>query len=574
MGKYKLIDTPSGLKSLAFTESENSREVKLHSSYNPEIEAERAVGSFNAGRSNLLIVAGLALGYHVGCLKQKFKNHTLLIIEKDPEVIDLVKEYKPGILKKISVISSSAELPYIFEETDVTLIRGVSTYIHKPSYLLNKEYYDSVLKNIKEYISSKVSDLLTRFEFEENWIDHTFRNAHHIYSSTPVSDLFGKFRGIPGIIVSAGPSLKKNVRILNDIKDKALIVCVDTALKVLEKYGITPHIVMTLDSQKYSIKHFLGLMDSKAVLLADIVSYPRLIESYKGKKILSTTSKFFNDSKGNSRRETTPAWDWIENHTGHVGGIQSGGSVATSVFDLLLNLGCGSIILVGQDLAYTGREIHCTGTYHNDGWLPGISRFINLETINQNVIRKRRIKYIEAFKGRGKVITDFVFDIYRYWFKESAGKVSIPVINATEGGARIENTIEKTLKDVLLSAQKPGRTPAEILRSCLHKNSGSIKNPKIFLNGIEKAIEAITELKNKSQPALKNMSGASDEEILDSVNNSGMNSLIMPFLRKTFTYLSRHPALPAEKASELLLSDINASSNKLIKMLEECKKSF
>ncbi len=572
MGKYKLTATPSGIKSLTYTDPENSREIKLHSSYNPEIEAERAVGSFTAGRSNLLIIAGLALGYHVASLKKKFKSHTIIIIEKDIEVVELVKEHRPGIITDMSVISSSGNLPYIFEEIDVSLIRGIATYIHNPSYRLDTAFYDSILKNIKEYIFSKVSDLLTRFEFEENWIDHSFKNIRHIYSSTPVSALFGKFKGMPGIIVSAGPSLKKNIRILNKLKDRALIVCVDTALKVLHKYGIVPHIVMTLDSQKYSLKHFLGLMDSGAVLLADIVSCPRLIESYRGEKIISTTLKFFNDSKGNPKTETTPVWDWIEKYTGYIGGIQSGGSVATSVFDLLLNLGCDSIILAGQDLAYTGREIHCTGTYHNDDWLPGISRFTNLETINQNVIRKRKIKYIESYKGRGTVISDFVFDIYRYWFKESAGKVAIPVINTSEGGARIENTDEKTMDEVFSSLKKPDNTPDEILRSCLTHNSGNVKKPEVLLNGLTSAIDGLRELKNKAQSAISDPSSASsDEYILDAIEKSNISKLIMPFLRKTFTYLSRHPDMPSQKASELLISDINASSKKLITMLEECR---
>ncbi|MBN2403637.1 MAG: motility associated factor glycosyltransferase family protein [Spirochaetes bacterium] len=573
MGKYKIADTPAGLKTLIFIHSENSREIKLHSAYNPQVEAERAVESFKAGRSSLLIVTGLALGYHVDYLKQKFRNHIIIIIEKDPEVIDLVKTYNQDILKNIYVINSASDFPEIFEKIDITMIRGVSSYIHRPSYMLDQEFYNARLKDIKEYISSRVSDLLTRFEFEENWIRHIFRNVHHIYSSTPVSGLFGRFKGMPGIIVSAGPSLKKNVKLLNDIRDKALIVCVDTALKVLQNYNVVPHIVMTLDSQKYSLKHFLGLMDSKAVLMADIVSYPRLIESYKGEKILSTTSKFYNDGKGNSRRETTPVWDWMEKYTEPIGDIQSGGSVATSVFDLLLNLGCGSIILMGQDLAYTGREIHCSGTYHNDDWVPGLSRFRNLETINQNVIRKRKIKYIEAYRGREKVISDFVFDIYRFWFRESAGKVCIPVINATEGGARIENTIEKTFEEILRSIEKPSRTPDEILKSCLNKYS-IVKNSKTLSDGLEEAIKELLDVQKKSQSALDNISGKRDEEIVGLISSSGIEKLIVPFLRKTFVYLARNPDLPQQKASELLISDIIASIKKLIPMLEQCRNTL
>ncbi len=95
------------------------------------------------------------------------------------------------------------------------------------------------------------------------------------------------------------------------------------------------------------------------------MSCPAILRSYGGPRILSTTSKYFTDRHGNTRRETTPVMDWIERYTEPIGDIQSGGSVATSAFDLLLNLGCDPVILVGQDLAYTGREIHSSGTYHN-----------------------------------------------------------------------------------------------------------------------------------------------------------------------------------------------------------------
>jgi hypothetical protein len=439
---------------------------------------------------------------------------------------------------------------------------------------LNKEFYDLFLKDIKEYISSKVSDLLTRFEFEENWIKHIFKNVRHVYSSTPVSSLFGKFKNIPGVIVSAGPSLKKNASQLNNIRDKALIVCVDTALKVLQKYNVVPHLVMTLDSQKYSLKHFLGLKDYKAILLADIVSYPRLVELYEGKKIFSTTSKYYSDKNSNPKRETTPVWDWVEQFTGPIGDIQSGGSVATSVFDLLLNLGCNQIILVGQDLAYTGREIHCTGTYHNDEWLPKTSRVFNLETINQNVIRKRKIKYVEAYNGNGKVISDFVFDIYKYWFKDSAGKVNIPVFNATEGGARIENTKEKTLKELISSVKNTAKSPDEILKQSLIKKN-DLKKPELLLNGVEKAISELTDLQLKSYNLLSSsQSPDSDKEILNAISISSVSKTIMPFLRKTFVYLARNPDLPEKKASDLLLTDIYASSKKLIQMLELCKQNM
>ncbi len=574
MGKYRLKDTPSGFKTLIHTDTSDPHEIKLHSAYSPVTESEKAADSFRPGRSTLIIIAGLALGYHVNYLKRKFRDHIIIVIERDPEVIDIVRKIYPVNIKDVSVISTTKEIVSVLEQTDIAMIRGVSAYIYRPSYLLYNEFYDSMLKDIREYISSKFSDLLTRFEFEENWISNIFKNIHYIYSSTPVSNLFGRFKDVPGIIVSAGPSLRKNVNLLNDLRDKALIVCVDTALKVLQKYNVEPHLVMTLDSQKYSLKHFLGLRDTKAILLADIVSYPRLLESYSGERILSTTSKYYSDINGGLKRETTPVWDWVEQYTGPAGDIQSGGSVATSVFDLFLNLGCKPIILMGQDLAYTGREIHCTGTYHNEEWLPKTSRFINLETINQNIIRRRKIKYVDAYDGKGKVISDFVFDIYKYWFRNSAEKVNIPVINATEGGARIENTEERTLKDIFAAVKVPGKSPEDILKQSLLKNSESRnKKPEILLNAVSQAIDELNDLKSMSGFLLNNGS-SSDKELFDIINRKNISKLIMPFLSRTFVYLARHPDLSQNKVSELLLSDVNISSDKLIQMLKVCKKNM
>ena len=108
-----------------------------------------------------------------------------------------------------------------------------------------------------------------------------------------VRDLFGAFAGIPGVIISAGPSLRGNLRFLEGMRDRALLVAVDTAAPVLQKRNIVPHLIMTLDAQKHSIKHFMGLRESGAALIADLVCFPPVIRSYRGPRIVSTTSKYY-----------------------------------------------------------------------------------------------------------------------------------------------------------------------------------------------------------------------------------------------------------------------------------------
>ena len=548
MGSYIVEETSSGRKTLIY---KNTKETRLHSAYDPVKEAERSVDSFKKGRASIILVSGLALGYHVPLLRKKFPEDLIVVLENSSDVVKLARKHCPENFADAVIITSISELSVIFETIDMSGFRGIAHYIHRASYQLNQQFYDSLVSDIKQYITSKTSDLLTRFEFERRWIENIFLNLPYMFSSYPVSNLFGKFKGYPGIIVSAGPSLRNNVSMLDKIKDKALIVSVDTAYGVLLKNKISPHIVMTLDAQKYSIKHFLGQKSKEPLLLADIVSYGKISREFPGEKAFSTTSKFYQGADGKTKRETTPAIDWLEKIIGSIGDIQSGGSVATSVFDLLLNLGCDPIILVGQDLAYTGREIHVSGTYHNDDWFPQTNRILNLDTINQKVIRKRKIKYVDSFGGSEPVVSDLVFDLYKGWFEDSATKVPVKVINATEGGARLKNIPENTLEKLALSIKKNNNPPSEVLKNALtgKKFSGKEK----LISGLKKGLDDINEIERIANLQQDKLSLTS--EIFSIINKSGMESIFMPYLRKINVYLSRND-IDETKASEFIIRDV------------------
>jgi len=292
-----------------------------------------------------------------------------------------------------------------------------------------------------------------------------------------------------------------------------------------------------------------------------MVSCPAILRSYAGAKAVSVTAKYFTDSKGKTIKEGTPIINWIESRTEPLGDIQSGGSVSTSAFDLLLNMGCRPIILIGQDLAYTGREIHSAGTHHNDDWLPACSRVKNLDTINQSVIRKRSINSTGAYGGNGNVITDFVLDLYRGWFQDSAQRIPFETINATEGGARIKNTVEKKLS--LLADEIPARTktPAETLSEILKNyKASSFKN---IAAELQRASDSLNKLKTI---ALKMEAGNSFmAEFEEFAAKTGIKELIDPFLRKTLFFIDRQN-LNAEKAASALSKETSSAIEKLIPM--------
>ncbi|HNX24241.1 MAG TPA: DUF115 domain-containing protein [Spirochaetota bacterium] len=557
MSEFFITDTKNGFKTLSVINKENGKEIKLHSSYDPIKEAERSINAFDKGRSSIIIVSGVALAYHLNFLKKKYPAARIIALEKEKKILDITQKLYPESLQGIDLVNSADELGQIFENMDLADFKGIAHYIHKPSYQLNPEFYEDIITSIKLYISSRISDLLTRFEFEEKWIENIFRNLKHLQHSVNVSQLFGKFTGYPGVIVSAGPSLKKNINELEKIKDKAVIVAVDTAFKVLDKHNIKPHFVLTLDAQKYSFKHFTGVPADNTILVADIVSCPSILNTYRGRKIISTTSKYYQDAKGEIVRETTPMIDWVEKNSRPFGDVQSGGSVATSAFDLLLNMGCDPIILVGQDLAYSGREYHCSGTYHNDDWFPKTGRLNNFDTINQNIIRKRKIKYVTKYGKSGTVISDFIFDLYKSWFEDSAERVTVNVINSTGGGSKIKNTVEMDLQEAVKTAKKTGN-PSLIIEKIMSAKSGEdiSEIKKAIINGYNRLNSIIELTDSKNQ----------EESIIDKINllldDDDTNELLKPLMRKSQFYVSRH-AFEADKYKDIIYNDIRIAARKM-----------
>jgi hypothetical protein len=162
------------------------------------------------------------------------------------------------------------------------------------------------------------------------------------------------------------------------------------------------------------------------------------------------------------------------------------------------------------------------------------------------------------------VISDFVFDLYRGWFEDSAGKVSVPVINATEGGARIANTEEASLSSLAdrLPAQSPA--PAEILARALA--GAKRERPDRLAAAIKTAIRDLEEVRAAADRAIAEHGLAPAVDEL--VNREDTRLILQPFLRKARTFLTRyHSHTAPEEAERLMLTDIRSAAERLVPIL-------
>lgn len=438
--------------------TEKLKDLSMVSQRDPVREAERHLGSFRLKPGMLAVVAGAAHLPLLELLVEQTKSKEgfggwILLFEADTELYLALKKYRPEIFEHIAAIvpENVGVLSELVEKIDVEHFAGYRIFENKPSLGIAPTFYAHAVADFKRRLASRFSDLFTRLEFEERWVFNALSKLSLMHSMRPVSSLFGLGKGAKALLVSTGPSLHRSLAAIQKNREKYFIACADSAYRVLVRSGITPHLVFSLDSQAHTTKHFAllpqGTKGSYPILVCDAVSNPIAAREWKGESCLSFTAQFIRADfeKQKDERRVSPGCDYLEEenffeHTAGLipGDLQSGGSVATSIFDLLRLMDFDSIVFVGQDLAYTYREIHTPGTHHTDEWLSKTTnRLQPLENINERVLRRRHTKREVSLSGR-TIVTDYVLSLYRDWFSNAVGAVEKKVLNATCEGLVIE----------------------------------------------------------------------------------------------------------------------------------------
>ncbi|ENL6323297.1 motility associated factor glycosyltransferase family protein [Campylobacter jejuni] len=234
------------------------------------------------------------------------------------------------------------------------------------------------------------------------------------------------------IVVSAGPSLTKQLPLLKAYQDKAVIFCADGALSMLEKEGIVPDYVTNLDYSDWSIKFFQNKENLKQSIIAlECATHPNVVRSLKAENCMIVLR-----NKALYQRFNLNDFGYID----------TGTHVSHFSYTLALALGFKNIIMIGQDLAFDEE-----GNSHSKGFSYGEQ--FSEETIVPTL-------QVQAYGGKGEVLTHITWNDYRikleYLFACNDQKAKF--YNATEGGARINFTEELSFKECcekLLTKEKP-----------------------------------------------------------------------------------------------------------------------
>lgn len=417
----------------------NERLYYLNSRYSDEEFTKNWAKQFEGDNyKTVYIIFGLSnFSYAKELLKKVGENNIVLLYEpnknifiKAIEVVDITEIVKnDNVVLCIDGINNELFGDFVAVVlADYGLMR-ITKYCCMPNYdELYPVIWRDVIKSIKEKYQSIILSRNTEILMAAEFIKNIINNCKDIVRQYSVVQLELRFKQIdkigeiPAILVSAGPSLDKNINEIRKAKGKAFIVAVDTALKTLLKKNIIPDIVITIDPHKPPILFMHMKFKDIPMVVCDCSNY-ELHVLHQGKRF------YFAET------ESYMSYIYNECTGGKLYSTETGGSVANNAFSLINILGFKKIILVGQDLAYTGKKFHTTDAY-------GESDKNILEDYN---------KYfeVEDIYG-GKVYTESNMDLYRKWFESQIVRYPrLNVIDATEGGAKIEGSEIMTLKEAI-----------------------------------------------------------------------------------------------------------------------------
>ncbi|MDB5038222.1 MAG: hypothetical protein JWQ35_1750 [Bacteriovoracaceae bacterium] len=282
-------------------------------------------------------------------------------------------------------------------------------------------------KQIRRHFGS-ISDSMTGFNF-------VIENIPWIKKTPGVLNLKDLFKGIPAIIISTGPSLNKSIEDIKALKNKALLLAADASLSILLDHGIEPHFVLTLERDLWSMKFFVKSSREHPKMQTNLIAYP-LVPNESLREFKGTQWVAYRDF----------GYFFFFEHSLPRGIISSSTSVAHFCLRMADYFGCSSASLVGQDLAFDPDDFHS----HADGvayenWSQKSSMEALLKRIETEGLGK--LLWVEG-NMRAQVPTHSVYFSFMKEFSWEATRMSAPIFNCTEGGAKIPGIKWAPLKDL------------------------------------------------------------------------------------------------------------------------------
>lgn len=475
-------------------------ELLFYDSEDPIKDCLKWASTLNLKNVNLMIIYGLGLGYYYESLRKWLKDDPkkqILFIEDDEEVIIrfLETDYADFILKQPNI-----KIMYL-----QTLDRSLSKLDEVCSKYIGYKYKISA---ITPYLRKKSSQLmrlnnLIGFLFTMNeMIHHEYQrfgipfflnyylNLFTLPTSYLAKGLWNKFNNIPAIICGAGPSLEKNIEILKELQDKALLFAGSSSMNALNAGGIVPHFGVGIDPNPTQLHRIISNYAFQTPYFVNFRMNSFALNAIHGDHLYVNGTSAYEIS------------NWVDKELNIEGPtIVEGYNVINYALSIAIEMGCSPIIMVGVDLAYTEGKSYATLTPEHPLYI-GQDKFV---TKNQQ----------EDLVARKDVHGNEVFTLWK-WIMESIwySKYSLEhfdkeIFNASEGigfpGVKHRKLDELVKEHLIKSYDLQGMIHAEIQNSALMPQEITTEKIQKILETLHESTEHCIQNCNEITTSYKNL---------------------------------------------------------------------
>lgn len=429
---------------------------RLASARRPGEEAARVLEGLDLHAAALVGICGFGLGHHVAAVARRMRGTgVVLVLETDLALLRAVfsRIDATGWMKddRVRIVDdpNRATLARRLRGLDSLLMVGIRIVEHPPSTARIGEAVGEFARGLGHAASTARMNVATALIRGAKTLDNALGNLPGYVACDGIDDLVDAARGRLGVVVSAGPSLRRNIGQLArpGVRERCVVIATQTTLKPLLAAGVAPHFVTAIDHHSISRRFHEGI-DPEMVRDTELVVDPRVnpavVEAWPGRLRLNRSADLERVLGPLGRR---------------IAGVPLASTVAHLCHSLARHLGCDPVALIGQDLGFTDGLYYAPDNAIHEIWTPEFNAFNTIETMEWERIARHRAILSERVDVHGRrIFTDAQMETYlqrfEFMFADDAAR-GLTTIDATEGGVRKQGTGIATLEEVLEAHADP-----------------------------------------------------------------------------------------------------------------------
>lgn len=378
----------------------------LHSRYDPAKEGRRLADSLlqELDSQKVPVFMGFGLGYGAVAVAQR-KPSGLVLVEPDVACLAAALwslDFEPVFSLERCAVLVGASHQSVLGVLESFGLGNCHIIWNKAHTAHNQPYFDGLHTLVQRNLDKDDINSRTLEKFGRLWFRNSCRNLHQLVRCDGVSRYESLGWNLDACVLGAGPSLDLVLPHLAAIKERSLLIAVDTALRACLRAGVEPDFVVLSDPQYWNARHLAGLAAPNTVLVTEVAAYPSVFR-FPCQEIVLCSSLY-------------PVGRYFSAHGMKKGDLGAGGSVATSAWGLARLCGCHRIFLAAVDLAFPGKRTHARGSTFEERSHLVSSRIAPSQHSHAAALFSADTTIKTSFIGN-PVTTDQRMELYAWWFE-------------------------------------------------------------------------------------------------------------------------------------------------------------